>query len=135
MGTEPPPILGVLETLLYYTDETAALRFYQEILGFRLIDHQAGRSLFFRAGASVFLVFCSAATRLPGGLPRHGASGSVHTCFRAAAVDYEAWKHHLVSAGVVLLHEQFWSRRGRSFYFHDPSENLLEIANDDIWPL
>jgi hypothetical protein len=26
-----------------------------------------------------------------------------------------------------------WTR-GRSFYFHDPDANLLEIADADIWP-
>ncbi|MEQ8788558.1 MAG: hypothetical protein RIC55_19770 [Pirellulaceae bacterium] len=24
--------------------------------------------------------------------------------------------------------------RGRSFYFHDPAGNVLEIADRDIWP-
>ena len=104
-----------------------------DVLGFRLLDKEPGRSLFYRAGASVFLLFDARRARSAGKLPPHGASGSIHTCFRVPPEAYEPWKAHLRARGVDLLREVTWPR-GRSFYFEDPDGNLLELADADIWP-
>ena len=133
MAEPVPPLTGVLETVLYYTDQDRAERFYSDVLGFRLIDREEGRSLFYRAGDSVFLLFDAETTLEGGRLPPHGARGPVHTCFVVPADAYEPWKRHLHRRGVDLLQEVAWSG-GRTFYFHDPDGNLLEIANADIWP-
>jgi len=132
-GASTPRISSVLETVLYYTDEERTERFYSNLLGFRLLAKEPGRSLFYRAGSSVFLLFCADTTLDPNGsLPPHGARGPVHTCFLAPADQYESWKSHLAEGGVPTLSEIEWNR-GRSFYFHDPDGNVLEIANRDIW--
>lgn len=128
-----PGISGVLETVLYFTDERRTEAFYSGVLGLRLLDREAGRSLFYRAGTSVVLLFNAQSTRGSGSLPPHGAEGSIHVCFRVAPERYAAWKAHLAARGVEILHETDWPR-GRSFYFHDPQGNLLEIADADIWP-
>lgn len=133
MGDGRPKLDGVLETVLYYEDEAATERFYSEIMGMRLLAKEPGRDIFYRAGASVFLLFHAAATRVAGKLPPHGATGSIHTCFRVPPEDYEAWKVHLETSGVPVIREVRWPN-GLSFYFQDPSGNLLEIANADIWP-
>jgi len=129
----PPRLDGVLETVLYFEDQERAEAFYGGVLGFRLLDREAGRSLFYRAGQSVFLLFKAELTAVSEKLPPHGAQGPVHTCFRVPPDDYEAWKRHLGAHGVPILREIEWPR-GLSFYFHDPDGNLLEIANADIWP-
>ncbi|HXV77199.1 MAG TPA: VOC family protein [Candidatus Polarisedimenticolaceae bacterium] len=133
MTTARPSLGSVLETVLYYTDQQRALAFYRDLLGMRLLASEPRRSLFFRAGASVFLLFDADETLAAGTLPAHGARGPVHTCFRVPADDYDRWKRYLPERGVALLHETRW-RNGRSFYFHDPDGNLLEIADNDIWP-
>lgn len=131
----PPPVTGILETVLYYKDQPRAERFYRETLGFRLVGKEAGRHLFFRAGSSVFLLFDSEATRQTGGAtPRHGADGGGHTCFLAAGQDYERWKQYLVSRDIAIVQEIEWKKEARSFYFRDPDDNLLEIASVDFWP-
>jgi catechol 2,3-dioxygenase-like lactoylglutathione lyase family enzyme len=132
---------GVLETVLYYTDEDETRRFYSEVMGMSLIGQTPGRQIFLRAGSSVFLLFDAEATRKPGSLPPHGATGPGHVCFLVPAGSYGAWRNHLTGAGVEILDEVDWppggsgqSPLGSSFYFRDPSGNLLEIANADFWP-
>jgi catechol 2,3-dioxygenase-like lactoylglutathione lyase family enzyme len=133
--TVPPPVTGVLETVLYYTDQARTERFYGETLGFRLVGKEVGRHLFFRAGSSVFLLFNSQATSQAGAAtPSHGAAGSMHTCFLVSPQDYERWKEYLGLRAVPIEKEVTWSEEGRSFYFRDPDDNLLEIANIDFWP-
>jgi len=128
-----PRLTRVLETVLYFTDQTRTEHFYRDVLGLRLLDREEGRSLFFRAGDSVFLLFDAAQTSRDGKLPPHGATGPVHTCFEVPTADYEAWRRYLGAEGIPLIREVRWPN-GRSFYFHDPDRNLLEIADRDIWP-
>ena len=129
-----PRIAGVLETVLYFRDEAETRQFYEDVLGLRPLSREPGRSLFYRAGASVFLLFDARMTRRPGGrLPPHGADGPVHTCFRTEPGDYGRWRDHLKRHGVGILGDADWER-GRSFYFADPAGNLLEIADGDFWP-
>lgn len=132
MPEQRPSLSGVLETVLYAADLDRAELFYSDVLGMRLLSKEPGRILFYRAGASVFLLFNADATRQSGSLPYHGATGSVHTCFLVPESDYEHWKVYLPSRGVQILREVHWGN-GQSFYFHDPDGNLLEIANADIW--
>ena len=128
-----PKLTGVLETVLYFSDEEKTQRFYLEVLGFRLVGREPGRSLFFRAGKSVFLLFQAGETLKGNTLPPHGATGSVHTCFVVPPNEYENWKAYLTDQGIPVIQQVEWPL-GLSFYFHDPYGNLLEIANNDIWP-
>ena len=136
----PRELSSVLETVLYYTSEEESFEFYSETLGFRPIGREPGRSMFFRAGRSVFLLFSAEATSKGGMLPPHGASGPGHTCFQVPQTEYAPWKEHLDSRGVEIIKEVTWPLgstgddvRGNSFYFHDPSGNVLEIADSDFW--
>lgn len=130
----PPSLSGVLETVLYFRDQDRAERFYVDVMGMRLLDREPGRSLFFRAGDSVFLLFDPDEARRGGRLPAHGANGPGHTCFRVDPDRYEPWKAHLRAHGIAIVHEEKWTR-GSSFYFTDGEGNLLEIADGDLWPL
>jgi catechol 2,3-dioxygenase-like lactoylglutathione lyase family enzyme len=48
--------------------------------------------------------------------------------------DYESWKQRLLEHGVPIVDEIEWGNGVKSFYFRDPAENLLEIADGDLWP-
>jgi|RhiMetdeSRZDD1v2_1073273.scaffolds.fasta_scaffold1344258_1 catechol 2,3-dioxygenase-like lactoylglutathione lyase family enzyme len=133
MAQARPSLSGVLETVLYFSDEETTRRFYSDIMGMRLVGHEPGRSLFYRAGSSVFLLFRAEETLKGGTLPAHGAVGPIHTCFQAAPGEYEAWKTYLPEKGVSVIQEVRWGQ-SRSFYFKDPDGNVLEIADSDIWP-
>ena len=81
MPQSRPSLTGVLETVLYFSDEVQTRHFYSDILGLRLVGHEPGRSLFYRAGGSVFLLFRAEETLKGNTLPSHGASGPIHSCF------------------------------------------------------
>ncbi|MGQ0680324.1 MAG: VOC family protein [Actinomycetota bacterium] len=131
---DPPSLGGVLETVLYFTDAAATEAFYSGVLGMRLLNKdQHGRQLFYRAGRSVFLLFDARASSTGQTLPAHGSSGAGHACFQVTDKDFGLWRNHLAGAGVEIVQEVSW-QRGKSFYFRDPSGNLLEIADGDIWP-
>ena len=121
---------GVLETVLYHGsgEEDALARFYGEVLGLKRI----GGGLTFRVGAGVLLLFDRERSSVQATPPPHGASGPVHTCF--VADDYDDWMQRLAGEGVAILEERTWDNGVRSFYFHDPAGNVLEIADGDLWP-
>lgn len=127
----PPPLTGILESVLYCTSETeAATRaFYEQVLGLRSVSEWG-----YRLGEQVFLLFNSEATRDQQWPPAHGASGAGHLCFTTPPGDYDRWKAHLERHEVEVIEEIDWSRGVHSFYFEDPAGNVLEVANGDMWP-
>lgn len=131
--TAPPPLGGVLETVLYYRDEDSTRAFYEHVLGCRPIGSEPGRYRFYRAGESVLLLFVAEKSRAGAGVPAHGAVGPGHVCFRVPRDRFADWRAHLERAGVAIEDEVDWPR-GKSFYFRDPDGNCLEIADGDFWP-
>ncbi len=131
---------GILETVLYASDLDAAERFYRDVLGMEPFSKSPGRQLFYRCGDQVFLVFNPEATSKPPApnalpVPPHGAVGPGHVCFRANAVEIEAWRKHLESHGIAIEADFQWPGGGRSIYFRDPAGNCLEFAEPRIWGL
>lgn len=131
-AAEPPPLSGILETVLYCTtqNEDVTRRFYEDVLGLRSIGGSS-----YRAGSDVFLLFNSDRSTVQDEPPPHGASGSVHVCFLTTSEGYEAWKDRVAASEVEIVQEITWDETGlHSFYFKDPAGNLLEIADGDLWP-
>ncbi|MFP5350995.1 MAG: VOC family protein [Actinomycetota bacterium] len=130
----PPPVEGVLETVLYCRGDQIEdmRRFYAETLGLRAVfgDHPIA----FRVGHGVLLIFDTDTSRLQDAPPPHGSTGPAHACLLADEDSYERWKLHLESAGVDVKSEIGWPGGRRSFYFDDPAGNVLEIADGDFWP-
>ncbi|MGH2952583.1 MAG: VOC family protein [Solirubrobacterales bacterium] len=127
---------GVLETALYHDPEQREEieSFYREVLGLALVARWDD-GLAFRVGLGVLLLFDRErlATR-SGPIADHGTSGPGHACMHASAAGYERWREHLIERGVEIVHDHEWGDAKRSFYFHDPAGNLLEIADSDLWP-
>ena len=133
------PITGVLETCLYADDLEAAERFYRDVLGLAAFAREAGRHVFFRCGAGVFLVFAPERTRHAPGLvngvpvPAHGAHGPGHAAFAVGEAELPAWRARLASHGVTIEAEIEWPRGGHSLYVRDPAGNSVELAPARIW--
>jgi len=126
-------IKGVLETVLYYApgQEEEVARFYGAVLGLQSVGRGG---LTFRVGSGLLLLFDAERSAVQDKPPPHGARGSIHTCFVVAAEDYERWRLRLSEKAVTIVDEIEWDNGVRSFYFHDPAGNLLEIADGDLWP-
>jgi len=128
-------LAGILETVVYCTteNEEATRRFYRDALG---LDPLGEDSVAYRLGNGVFLLFNADESSAQDSPPAHGAPDArVHTCFLAAAGEYERWKDRLAAEGVEITKEIEWGSGPRSFYFEDPAGNVLEIAEADLWPV
>jgi catechol 2,3-dioxygenase-like lactoylglutathione lyase family enzyme len=127
---------GVLETALYHdpSERDEMERFYAELLGLPVVARWPdGTAL--RVGAGVLLLFDRAGlAEREGPIADHGTSGPGHACLRAGGERYQALLGRLVANGVEITHEHDWDGGARSFYFHDPAGNLIEIADRDLWP-
>ena len=123
----------ILETVLYYSSgqEDELAQFYGEVLGLRAVGRGG---LTFRVGDGLLLLFDADHSSVQSQPPPHGARGPVHACFVARADEYESWKQRLVDETGSILQEIVWDNGVRSFYFHDPAGNVLEIADGDLWP-
>ena len=140
-GPVMPSITGILETCLYATDLDAAERFYAGVLGLEPFSRVPDRHVFFRCGASVFLVFNPAQTGTEettvGGvaIPLHGARGAGHVAFAVPERELPAWRMRLKEADVDIESEVTWPGGGTSLYFRDPAGNSVELAPPKIWGL
>lgn len=141
MQTRCPAINGVVETILYSDDLERATRFYCDVLGltpmkgdgerFQALDSGANRVLLlFKRGGTL-----TAQTVPSGGvIPPHDGHGPLHLAFAINAADYEPWGVRLRERGVEVESETQWERGGRSIYFRDPDNHLVELVTPGIWP-
>ncbi|MCU7551990.1 VOC family protein [Chitinophagaceae bacterium LB-8] len=126
-------ISRIKETCIYVTDLHRTKAFYTDLLGLPLISLVENRHVFFRAGESVLLCFIAAQTLQEKELPPHGASGCIHFAFEVARDEYPIALKKLKESGIQILHEHEWKGGLRSFYFHDPDQNLLEVIEEGLW--
>lgn len=136
-----PPIHGVVETILYAEDLERTAAFYRDVMGLAPMTGHDGRFQSFDAGANrVLLLFKRGATLTPqpvetgGFIPTHDGHGPQHIAFGVATGDYETWCARLRERGVAIESETKWARGGRSVYFRDPDQHLVELVTPGIWP-
>ncbi|MBU3886991.1 MULTISPECIES: VOC family protein [Methylosinus] len=138
MDAPAPKIDGCLETALYVEDLARASHFYEDALGLepmfadqRLIAYDCGPR-------SVLLLFAretmSEAVVLPGGeIPPHEGRGRLHFALAIRPDDLGLWERRLAERNVPIEARMEWPRGGRSLYFRDPDDNLVELATPGIW--
>lgn len=126
----PSRIFG---TILSAEDLAAAERFYHEALGMEVI----GRSdlmVVFRCGTRVLLIIDPRKSGAPGrDVPPHGTTGAGQVAFAAKPEDLPSWREQLRRLGVPIESEVDWDEGGRSIYFRDPADNVVELAPPTIW--
>lgn len=136
----PPPIEGIVESILYVDDMARAVAFYRDELGLEPMIGDPARFQSFKAGVrQVLLLFKRGGTlqptEVPGGIiPPHDGTGPYHIGFSVTAAAYDAWLARLRERGITIESETKWERGGRSLYFRDPDGHLLELITPGIWP-
>ena len=135
-----PKLSGVIETALYVDDLDRARTFYEKVLGLEALTADSRFVAFDVGGQSVLLLFLRGSApetiRLPGGtIPPHDGSGPVHMAFAIPAAELPAWETALGKHDVAIEGRTDWPRGGRSIYFRDPDNHLLELATPGIWKI
>ena len=123
---------------LYLRDQDRVRGFYETVLGLVPMMRDERLTAFAVGPGSVLLLFRQGTTqapaRTPGGtIPPHDGSGRLHFAFAIGADTLEAWRSHLAQHQVAIESEVSWPRGGRSIYFRDPEENLVELATPGLW--
>ncbi len=130
-------IQRIYETVVYAEDVQAAVSFYADALGLRLVedpDVELGASFRLRDGG-MLLVFNPHLASQPGRrLPSHGTAGAAHVAFSVGPGSLDDWAKRLVAHGVEIEQVVVWDGGGRSLYFRDPAGNSVELVDGDIWP-
>jgi catechol 2,3-dioxygenase-like lactoylglutathione lyase family enzyme len=129
---------GIIETALYVEDLARARAFYQDVFGLKPLLEQDGFCAYDVAGRSVLLLFARGqflnTQKRPGGeIPPHDGTGPVHVAFAIDAQAYEEWESKLGNFGIAIDGRMLWARGGRSMFFRDPDEHLLELMTPGNW--
>jgi catechol 2,3-dioxygenase-like lactoylglutathione lyase family enzyme len=133
-----PPINAIVETCIHSSNLPRSVRFYQDQLGLRLIESGERLCVFSVADKQVLLIFRSGGTLepvpTPGGLiPPHNAAGQLHFAFAISNENFSAWENHLIASGIAIESTVNWPTGGRSIYFRDADNHLVELATPGIW--
>ena len=132
-GLPAPRIGSVLETALYVADLDQSVAFYQRVLGFTLAPEPSNRLCTLNITPSqVLLLFKKRgsveATVTPyGTIPATDGDGFLHVTFFIPGSLFEIWQDHLRRAGVQIESLVNRPAGGRSIYFRDPDNHVLEL--------
>lgn len=115
--------------LYYYRDLAAAKRFYQELLGFDLVEDY-GFAAIFQVAVSSFMMLIDAS------IGRHSADEPKTVTTAFVTDELEAWYAYLAAQGVKLVHE-FKPQVGKAhdgFVAVDPEGYYLEFERFNPHP-
>ena len=129
-----PKTEGILESSLYVDDVARSARFYETVMGFRVISQFEERGCALEAGfRQVLLLFKKGASR--GIQSPHDGDGELHLAFATAAAELARWEAWLAENGIAIEEKRTWDRGGISIYFRDPDRHLIELATPGVWSI
>jgi catechol 2,3-dioxygenase-like lactoylglutathione lyase family enzyme len=125
---------------LYVDDLERAARFYEEVCDFKRMIGDDRFCALSVADRDVLLLFLRGATlesiATPGGvIPAHDGSGTLHVAFAIPASAEAAWQRRLEENHVEVESMVDWPRGGRSTYFRDPDQHLVELVTPGCWSI
>ena len=129
----------IVETCIYSSELKEMKDFYINKLGLDFVSEENGRHVFLKAGKSMLLIFNPESTLrdLDSIFPIHGAitpPSIVHFALEINRGDYEKWKD-LLSKKQIDIEKELKIGNSRSIYFRDPSGNVVELINENAWPI
>ncbi|MBI3861204.1 MAG: VOC family protein [Planctomycetia bacterium] len=132
-------VTGILETALHVENLERAIAFYLRLFGFAVMARDQRFCAFNVAGRDVLLLFKRGeSTRpmpVPGGIiPPHDGQGRMHIAFSIPSAELADWERRLADQQIPVESTVDWPGGGKSVYFRDPDQHLLELATPGIWP-
>jgi catechol 2,3-dioxygenase-like lactoylglutathione lyase family enzyme len=113
-------------TVIFVRDMDAMRRFYEDILGFRLLRELSPGWMEYRVGENTLAL---AKPRLTAAdVPTPSGSASLQLAFKVSAAEVDQCADELVRQGVNILSpptDQVFGHR--TLFFRDPDGNLLEV--------
>ena len=133
-----PALNGVKETCLHVEDLARSRRFYEAVMGFTAVAWDDHFCAYDAGGQTMLLLFVrgmsGAPKVLPGGvIPPHDGGGRLHVGFAIPVEELPKWAAHLRLHEVPIESAMEWPRGGKSLYFRDPDEHLLEVLTPGVW--
>jgi len=129
-----PKTDGILESSLYIDDLARSIRFYEDVLGFRVVSNFGERGCAMEAGPhQVLLLFKKRASRAI--QSPHDGDGELHVAFAIPVAALATWESWLASKGIAIEEKRRWELGGWSIYFRDPDRHLLELATPGVWSI
>ena len=128
-----PRLTGLLETALYVDNLERSADFYRSLFDFRVLVADARLVALAVPASQVLLLFKKGGSLggAPGGT--HDGDGQTHMAFAIPAEEFDAWEKRLQQQGIAITERRTWDLGGRSLYFRDPDENLIELATPGTW--
>jgi catechol 2,3-dioxygenase-like lactoylglutathione lyase family enzyme len=127
-----PKTDGILESSLYVSDVFRSVRFYEEVLGFRVISNFGERGCAMHAGERQVLLLFKKGASLAIQSP-HDGNGELHIAFAIPSSELANWESWLQTKGIAVEEKRTWELGGWSLYFRDPDRHLLELATPGTW--
>ncbi len=128
-----PQVTGILESSLYVDDLERATNFFVDLFGFQVMVGDARiRALRVKDG-QVLLLFKRGASLSENQFPTHDGSGPLHLAFSIPASEFSAWEERLKARGIAIEQMKQWEPGGKSLYFRDPDNHLLELVTPGCW--
>jgi catechol 2,3-dioxygenase-like lactoylglutathione lyase family enzyme len=127
-----PKTSGILESSLYISDLSRSIRFYEEIFGFRVINHFGERGCAMHAGPRQVLLLFKKGASCDMQTP-HDGDGELHLAFAIPLAELSRWESWLQKKGIAVEEKRTWDLGGCSLYFRDPDRHLLELATPGVW--
>ena len=129
-----PRLDGVLETSLYVDDLDRSRRFYEALFGFEAIVVSERLIAMSVAGRQVLLLFKKGGSaQMP--VSAHDGDGQLHLAFAIPVAEWDGWNARLRDCGVSIEETRTWELGGRSVYFRDPDQHLVELATPGVWSI
>jgi catechol 2,3-dioxygenase-like lactoylglutathione lyase family enzyme len=133
-------LAGILETALYVEDLERSKQFYRTLFDLETLVEDERLCALRVAGRQVLLLFRKGGSLepavLPGGtIPPHDGHGSLHMAFSIATSDWEGWLGRMRAQHVAVESIVSWPRGGRSLYFRDPDNHLIELGTPGVWSI
>lgn len=129
---------GILESALYFDDLEEAANFYKNLFELETLIQSERLIALNIADKQVLLLFKKESSlspvTLPGGgiIPPHDGSGPVHLAFSIDFDSYNDWLTRLADLHIETESTVDFND-GRSIYFRDPGNHLVELATPGIW--